>query len=78
MGVPQSQVFLFDERLGHSHWVDHMSKARTLKGLVRELSDGVKSGKYIGYRLLHIYWERLGRVPSPTVSDLREPPVLEK
>jgi len=75
--VPSSQVLVFDERLGHSHWLDHQSRARTLKGLIRELRAGVASGDYVGYRLIHIYWERLGKVSAPTVDELREPPVIK-
>lgn len=71
MSLPMSQVLVFDERLGHSHWVDHMSRARTLHGLVKELRDGVKQGEYVGYRLLHLYWEMRGIGPSPTSADLR-------
>lgn len=69
----QAQLLQFDERLGHSHWVDFMSRARTLKGLVRQCREKVSAGEAVGYRLHHVYWERIGIVPAPEVSDLRMP-----
>ncbi len=71
--VPQSQVFVFDEKLGHSHWVDYLSRARTLDGLIKQLRQGVRSGTYLGYRLIHIYCERIGIVDAPSKSEFAEP-----
>ena len=73
MKLPRSQVFVFDERLGNSHWVDHVSHARSLNGLIKQLQQGVRAGTYLGYRLIHVYWERLGFIDAPTEDDFREP-----
>lgn len=78
MNLPRAQVMMFDERLGHSHWVDYQSRARTFKGLVRQLRDGVRLGEYIGYRLIHVYWESLGIVDAPIESSLKCPYVPPK
>lgn len=71
--LPSAQVFVYEPRLSHSIWVDYYSRARTVEGLVRNLRKSVKSGKYLGYRLIHVYVEILGNCDQPSKSDLRQP-----
>gem|GEM_PF-5448991 len=32
--LPQVQAFIYDERLGHSHWVDAIHRKRSMKTLL--------------------------------------------
>lgn len=71
--LPQVQVFEFRPQLTHSIWVDYLSRARTLKGLVKEMQQGVLDGRFIGYRFHHVYFETLGIGTAPTENDFHEP-----
>lgn len=73
MKLPRAQVLIHEPRINLSIWTDFESQARTFKGLVRQLREGVKSGKYVGYRLIHVYWEKLGIVDPPVESGLKYP-----
>lgn len=50
--LPSVMVLAFDERLGHSMWMeyDHHRK-RTLLTLVKHLASEVKAGRFVGYML---------------------------
>ncbi len=50
--LPSVMVLAFDERLGHSMWMeyDHHRK-RTLRTLVHHLASEIKAGRFVGYML---------------------------
>lgn len=78
MSMPSAQVFEFDERLGHSHWIDYISRARSVEGLLKELQTQVKRGVYLGYRIMHTYYEVRGVEPIPTETEFRDPYIPKK
>lgn len=55
-----AMVLQYEPRLTHSIWVDLMHRARTESGLIRLLRKGVKTGQWIGWRLVTIHTEELG------------------
>lgn len=59
--LPSAQVLIFEPLLTHSVWVDFQSRSRTLNGLLKQLRAGVCSGEYVGYRLIEIQDECIGR-----------------
>lgn len=76
--LPQAQVFEYDERLGHSHWIDYISRARSVDGLLKELQSQVKRGVYLGYRITHTYYEVLGVMHKPDEAAFRDPYIPTK
>lgn len=71
--LPQAQVIEYDERLGHSHWIDYISRTRSVEGLIKELQQQVKRGVYLGYRIMHTYVEVSGVIYPPTEAAFRQP-----
>ena len=59
--LPSVQVLVFEPRLTHSVWVDFVHRCRTLMGLLKKLQAGVRSGEYVGYRLIEVKDECIGR-----------------
>lgn len=55
-----AMVLTYEPRLTHSVWVDLVHRARTEKGLVRLLRRGVRSGEWVGWRLITIHADVLG------------------
>jgi len=50
--LPSVMVLAFDERLGHSMWMEYdRHRKRTLQTLVKHLASEVKSGRFGGYML---------------------------
>jgi len=68
--LPQIQVLIFEPELTHSVWSDYWPRARTMKGLMRELRTEIKAGRFVGYRFLTIHEEHLG-LPSAESRDRR-------
>lgn len=63
--LPSVMVLVFEERLGCSVWQDYEHcRARTLRGLIRKLSSEVKSGRFVGYRLMRKELEITGICPN--------------
>lgn len=78
MALPQAQVLEFNDRVGYSIWIDYISRARTINGLINELQAQVKRGVYLGYRLHHVYVECRGVVNQPKIEELRMPYIPER
>lgn len=50
--LPNVMVLAFDERLGHSMWMEYdLHRKRTLRSLVNHLASEVKAGRFVGYML---------------------------
>lgn len=60
MPLPRAQVLVFEPKLTHSVWQDVSHHKRTRKGLEAMLRKGVKSGEYVGYRLMTVEAEHIG------------------
>lgn len=58
--LPHSMVLVYQPELKCSVWVDYHSKARTIKGLERQLRAGVKDGICVAWRLIRIKKEVMG------------------
>ena len=58
--IPSAQVLVYQPDLTHSVWTDVMHRKRSQKSLEAMLRKGVRSGDYVGYRLLTIHAEYLG------------------
>jgi hypothetical protein len=66
----RAQVLVFEPALTHSVWQDFESRARTRDGLERQLRNGVCAGRFVGYRLLRIETQHIGRTwPNAAVTD---------
>ncbi len=52
--IPSAQVLIFKPELTHSVWIDVLHRKRSRKRLEAMLRNGVRSGEYVGYRLLAI------------------------
>lgn len=63
--LPDSMVLVYQPELTHSVWVDHVTRARTVKGLERGLKQGVKDGRYVAWRLMRTENEVYGNVKGP-------------
>ncbi len=62
--LPKVMVLAFEPALTHSVWRDYSHRRRTLRGLHNELREGVKSGRFVGYRLIRIERDVLGNEPN--------------
>lgn len=69
----RAQVLEFQKELNYSVWIDYESRARSVKTIIAELRKCVFSGKYVGYRLIHIYYECKGVGKAPSERDLKTP-----
>jgi hypothetical protein len=69
----RAMVLVFQPELTHSVWIDYWSKARTMTGLIKDLQRGVKDGRFVAYRLIHVYVEITGVVHEPTGADFAKP-----
>lgn len=50
--LPNVMVLAFEERLGHSMWMEYEHhRKRTLRSLVNHLASEVKAGRFVGYLL---------------------------
>lgn len=58
--IPKAQVLVYEPRITHSVWTDVMHRNRSRKSLEAMLRKGVRSGEYVGYRLLTIEAEYVG------------------
>lgn len=58
--IPAAQVLVYQPELTHSVWTDVMHRKRSQKSLEAMLRKGVRSGEYVGYRLLTIHSEYVG------------------
>ena len=58
--IPSAQALIFQPELTHSVWTDVMHRKRSRKSLEAMLRKGVRSGEYVGYRLLTIEAEYRG------------------
>ncbi len=58
--IPRAQALIFQPELTHSVWTDVMHRKRSRKSLEAMLRKGVRSGEYVGYRLLTIEAECIG------------------
>lgn len=58
--IPRAQALIFQPELTHSVWTDVMHRKRSRKSLEAMLRKGVRSGEYVGYRLLTIEAEYMG------------------
>ena len=58
--TPRAQALIFQPELTHSVWIDVMHRKRSRKSLETMLRKGVRSGEYVGYRLLNIEAEYIG------------------
>ena len=58
--TPRAQALIFQPELTHSVWTDVMHRKRSRKSLEAMLRKGVRSGEYVGYRLLNIEAEYIG------------------
>ena len=58
--IPAAQVLVYQPELTHSVWTDVMHRKRSQKSLEAMLRKGVRSGEYVGYRLLTIHAEYVG------------------
>ena len=59
-----AQVLVFEPKLTHSVWCDFMHRRRSLKTLEAELRKRVRSGEFVGYRLITIHKEQIGVEPK--------------
>lgn len=74
--LPKAQVLIFKPELTCSVWQDFIHKARTLDGLEKMLRQGVRCGRYVGYRLIRIEAEYIGvSWPSRRSEPLPKPPL---
>lgn len=53
-------VLVFEPKLTHSIWMDVICRARSAKGLERHCREGVRDGRYVGYRIITNHFETLG------------------
>lgn len=58
--IPAAQVLVYQPELTHSVWTDLMHRKRSRESLEAMLRKGVRSGEYVGYRLLTIEAEYVG------------------
>lgn len=58
--IPAAQVLVYQPELTHSVWTDVMHQKRSRQSLEAMLRKGVRSGEYVGYRLLTIEAEYVG------------------
>lgn len=58
--IPAAQVLVYQPELTHSVWTDVMHRKRSRQSLEAMLQKGVRSGEYVGYRLLTIEAEYIG------------------
>lgn len=49
--LPNVMVLAFEEKLGHSMWMEYDHRKRTLRTLVTHLASEVKAGRFVGYML---------------------------
>ena len=64
----EAMVLEYQPLLTHSVWVDYKHHRRSAKTLEAELQSGVKSGAFIGYRLITIHKEQTGVAQNASVS----------
>lgn len=58
--IPKVMVLVYEKALTHSVWLDYWHQNRTLSGLMKALRKNVKSGVFVGYRLITVHEEKLG------------------
>lgn len=69
--LPQVMALVFDERIQQSAWIDYIHRARTLAGLIRQLSKEIKDGQIVGYRLMRTELEITGICPQAEQDYLK-------
>lgn len=54
------QVLVYQPELTHSTWQDYKCRARTIRGLERQLKSGVRDGRWGGWRIVTIHKTVIG------------------
>lgn len=56
----RAMVLVWCEMHGCNRWIDLRCKARTEKGLLKQLRAGVKRGEWVAWRIITIEREEIG------------------
>ena len=56
----KAQALIYQPELTHSVWTDVQHRCRSRAALQKMLRKRVRSGEYVGYRILHIEEEHIG------------------
>jgi len=68
--LPSVMVLMFKPELTHSVWVDFQCRSRTMRGLMLAVQREVNSGRAVGFRLMRVETERLGRVTGKKINEI--------